>query len=493
MTLLLGDARLLVGKIGLGLVALAAGAALSGREGLGAGALGARDPLRRGDGPLRAPPRRGARRRRLGGEPPAAHPRRDPAAHPHPLARHAADPRLPSGRRGGAGLLPPRRRRLRPRPGPAAPLRRAEPALPLRAARPVPQPGAGAPPPDLRLGHAGGGGARPGRGPAARALGGVAHQRAGAGRPSVAPARLLHPGSRGVLAGRRGADWAGRWRPGRSSGRTWSWPRSRSSPPARSPADAAAVLVAGPRRPFLDPEVAALRAYAGRGGHLGIFVEPESDAGLDPLLAALGVEAGNDMIVDPNPLSRLAGATPVMPVLQATTAHPVSEPLAEVGVVFPTARSLVALRGRPGPAGAARPHLGERLGRERRPLHLRGDGAARRGGEGGPHPARAGGAVARPRRPSPRAPRRGGRRLRLLLERLPPPARQPGPLPLHGELARRAGRPAHHPAARPGGVAHRAHRGAGPDAQVPGHRRGAGGAPARRRWRSGSPAGSAEA
>jgi ABC-type uncharacterized transport system involved in gliding motility auxiliary subunit len=113
------------------------------------------------------------------------------------------------------------------------------------------------------------------------------------------------------------------------------------------PADAAALLVVGPRKPFLDPEVEALRSYASRGGHLGVFVEPESDAGLDPLLGALGVEAGNDMIVDPNPLSRLAGATPVMPVLRATTAHPVSEPLAEVGVVFPTARSLVALRGAP--------------------------------------------------------------------------------------------------------------------------------------------------
>jgi ABC-type uncharacterized transport system involved in gliding motility auxiliary subunit len=113
------------------------------------------------------------------------------------------------------------------------------------------------------------------------------------------------------------------------------------------PADAAAVLVVGARKPFLDPEVAALRAFAARGGHLGIFLEPELEPGLDPLLSDLGVEAGNDMVVDPNPLSRLAGATPVMPVLRPSTAHPVSEPLAEVGVVFPTARSLVALRGAP--------------------------------------------------------------------------------------------------------------------------------------------------
>jgi ABC-type uncharacterized transport system involved in gliding motility auxiliary subunit len=113
------------------------------------------------------------------------------------------------------------------------------------------------------------------------------------------------------------------------------------------PADAAALLVVAPRKAFLDPEVAALRTFAARGGHLGIFLEPENEAGLDPLLSGLGIEAGNDMVVDPNPLSRLAGATPVMPVLRPSTAHPVSAPLSEVGVVFPTARSLVALRGAP--------------------------------------------------------------------------------------------------------------------------------------------------
>ena len=116
---------------------------------------------------------------------------------------------------------------------------------------------------------------------------------------------------------------------------------------AEVPADAAAVLVVGPRKAFLDPEVAALQAFAARGGHLGLFLEPEVEAGLDPLLSGLGIEAGNDMVVDPNPLSRLAGATPVMPVLYPSAAHPVSEPLSEVGVVFPTARSLVALRGAP--------------------------------------------------------------------------------------------------------------------------------------------------
>jgi len=116
------------------------------------------------------------------------------------------------------------------------------------------------------------------------------------------------------------------------------------------PADAAAVVVAGARRPFLDPEVEALRRYLARGGHLGVFLEPEVDAGLDPILREMGIEADDDMVVDPNPLSRLVGGSPVTPILRASSAHPVSAPLAEVGVVFPTARSLVALTG-----GRARP------------------------------------------------------------------------------------------------------------------------------------------
>lgn len=111
------------------------------------------------------------------------------------------------------------------------------------------------------------------------------------------------------------------------------------------PAGAAAVLVAGARRAFLDPEVAALRRYLDRGGHVGIFLEPEVNAGLDALLKDMGIEADEDMVVDPNPLSRLAGGSPVTPILRPSAAHPVSAALVDIGVVFPTARSLVALTG----------------------------------------------------------------------------------------------------------------------------------------------------
>ncbi len=109
------------------------------------------------------------------------------------------------------------------------------------------------------------------------------------------------------------------------------------------PADASAVLVVAPRKALLDPEVQALRRYADRGGHVGVFLEPEVSSGLDPLLKDFGIEADDDMVVDPNPVARLFGGTPVTPIVNPSASHPITRDLAQTGVVLPTARSLVAL------------------------------------------------------------------------------------------------------------------------------------------------------
>lgn len=56
------------------------------------------------------------------------------------------------------------------------------------------------------------------------------------------------------------------------------------------PADAAMVLVLGPSRPFLEPELEALRRYLDRGGSLLLALEPGSGFDLGPLRDRLGVE-----------------------------------------------------------------------------------------------------------------------------------------------------------------------------------------------------------
>jgi len=110
------------------------------------------------------------------------------------------------------------------------------------------------------------------------------------------------------------------------------------------PEDAAVVVVAGARTGFLKAEAEALARYAAKGGHLGIFLEPEAEAGLDRLLEAYGIQADDDVVVDPSPAAQLLGS-PVSPVVMPSGAHAISRDLADTALVFPTSRSLVALTG----------------------------------------------------------------------------------------------------------------------------------------------------
>jgi len=64
------------------------------------------------------------------------------------------------------------------------------------------------------------------------------------------------------------------------------------------PADAVMVLVLGPERPFLEPELQALDRYLARGGAALIALEPASEFQLGPLRDRLGVEYRTDMLAD---------------------------------------------------------------------------------------------------------------------------------------------------------------------------------------------------
>jgi len=110
------------------------------------------------------------------------------------------------------------------------------------------------------------------------------------------------------------------------------------------PDDASVVVVAGARTGFLKGEVEALGRYAARGGHLGIFLEPESEAGLDGFLKEYGIQADDDVVVDPSPAAQILDS-PVSPIVMPSAAHAISRELADTALVFPTARSLVALTG----------------------------------------------------------------------------------------------------------------------------------------------------
>ncbi len=107
------------------------------------------------------------------------------------------------------------------------------------------------------------------------------------------------------------------------------------------PEDAAAVIVAGPQKAFLEPEAKALQDYANKGGHLIVEVDPQVDSGLDAMLKTVGIQVNNDEIIDPN--SRLAGADLDIPVVQQYAQNsPITKDFTEA-TLFPTCRSLTAL------------------------------------------------------------------------------------------------------------------------------------------------------
>lgn len=64
------------------------------------------------------------------------------------------------------------------------------------------------------------------------------------------------------------------------------------------PQDAALLVIAGPRRPFLEPEVQLVDRYLGDGGKALFMVEPQTPAEVRAILARWGVEVREGVVVD---------------------------------------------------------------------------------------------------------------------------------------------------------------------------------------------------
>ncbi len=102
------------------------------------------------------------------------------------------------------------------------------------------------------------------------------------------------------------------------------------------PDDAAAVLVLGAERPFLEEEARALEAYARRGGRLWIGLEPGVDAGLSALLALAGVHPTGSVVLcrDSFVVRSRTAADQELVQTQRYGAHPVTQALRRQGRKF---------------------------------------------------------------------------------------------------------------------------------------------------------------
>jgi ABC-type uncharacterized transport system involved in gliding motility auxiliary subunit len=92
---------------------------------------------------------------------------------------------------------------------------------------------------------------------------------------------------------------------------------------SKVPDDAAAVVVAGPKRPLFDGEVKALQDYLNRGGNLLLMIDPSTDPKLDNLLKEWGVRLDNRLAVDVS--GGGAGLGPAVPLITEYGQHPITK------------------------------------------------------------------------------------------------------------------------------------------------------------------------
>ena len=106
-------------------------------------------------------------------------------------------------------------------------------------------------------------------------------------------------------------------------------------PGGRVPEDAAAVILAAPKKPYLPEEPAALSAYLEHGGGLLILHEPRTTDDLAKFARTLGIEIGNDVIVSPEPGTGGSSRPEfgVQPVIRDYRPHPITDAFHEAIVL----------------------------------------------------------------------------------------------------------------------------------------------------------------
>jgi ABC-type uncharacterized transport system involved in gliding motility auxiliary subunit len=107
---------------------------------------------------------------------------------------------------------------------------------------------------------------------------------------------------------------------------------------AEVPEDASLVVVAGPERPLFEGETQALRNYLSTGGSVLLMVDPDTNPGLDSLLADWGVKLDNQIAIDASGQGRSVGLGPATPLVTNYGNHPITRDFGSGFSFYPLAR-----------------------------------------------------------------------------------------------------------------------------------------------------------
>ena len=116
------------------------------------------------------------------------------------------------------------------------------------------------------------------------------------------------------------------------------------------PADAAVLIIAGPKTDYLQPEIDAIRTYLRKGGKALFLLDPPvgEAARATPMLEALlkewGIGLGHDVVIDISGMGQLLGTGPSVPVVANYPQHAVTENF-NLLTAFPLAQSVNGLAG----------------------------------------------------------------------------------------------------------------------------------------------------
>jgi ABC-type uncharacterized transport system involved in gliding motility auxiliary subunit len=107
------------------------------------------------------------------------------------------------------------------------------------------------------------------------------------------------------------------------------------------PANCEMLVIAGPKHDYLPAEIETISKFIEGGGRVLFMLDPGVKLpNLNKMLAGWGVTLRNDLVVDLNPVARLFGTTPVMPLIIKYGSNPIVEPLQRTATLFPLSRSI---------------------------------------------------------------------------------------------------------------------------------------------------------
>ncbi len=106
------------------------------------------------------------------------------------------------------------------------------------------------------------------------------------------------------------------------------------------PTDADVLVIAGPKRVYLEGEVKLLQSYLKGGKSLMLMLDPAVKTGLDPLLKDWGITLDNRVVVDASGQGQLLGLGPAIPLVVQYGNHPITKDFGNGPSFFPLAQAV---------------------------------------------------------------------------------------------------------------------------------------------------------